>query len=309
MHGNRRAIACSSGQAALQLAIDCLVTERTGKRRVVLPSYTCEALIHAVCQAGARPVIVDVDNDGNIDPEVVKANLGQCTLAVIVPHMFGKPAQLGSILKYTSAMHVDVIEDCAMAVGARFRNKLVGLHGIISVFSFYATKVLCTGEGGMVTSGDDILMDRVNESKCCNGRMGRYNYKMTDLEAALGLCQLRKIEGFIEKRRRIAALYETMLGGVVVTPNLKGSIAYRYVVGIPDGKRDRLREALRKEGIECGLGVKTPLHRLFPEYCESSCPTADRLWMQNLSLPIYPTLRTGQVARIARTLTAELRRV
>jgi perosamine synthetase len=300
--GVRDAAAASSGTAALHLALLAL---KIGKGdEVVLPTHVCVALLNAVHYAGAKPVLVDVDHeDGNISVLAVRKKLTRKTRALIVPHLWGEPADLAPLLK----LGVPLIEDCAQALGARYAGKPVGTFGRINVFSFYATKMMTTGEGGMVVSDDLRLMARVRDLLSYDHRQAykvRFNYKMTDLQAAMGLTQLKKLDGFIRRRRAIAKIYRDGLKGSSVVLSQPGEAAdpvyYRFVV-----KTLNAAAVIRKakaRGITCEPPLFKPLHRYLGL---KGFPVSDRLMKECVSIPIYPSLTDAQ----ARSITRELRKL
>jgi perosamine synthetase len=203
--GVQHAVAVNSGTAALHLAL--LAMGIGPEHEVIIPSYVCTALLHAVQYVGARPVPAEIDPlTYNIDPDDVQKRITTRTRAIIVPHLFGAAADLDKLLK----LDVPIIEDCAQAVGGTYHQKLLGTFGDIAIFSFYATKVMATGEGGMVTSKSPEIIERIRDLKTYDGKEAdkvRYNYKMTDVQAALGEVQLGRLDDFIEQRRKIARQY------------------------------------------------------------------------------------------------------
>jgi dTDP-4-amino-4,6-dideoxygalactose transaminase len=203
--GTKGAVACSSGTSALHLAL--LAMDVGSEDEVIFPSYVCLALLNAVHYVHATPVLADIDpTTQNMDPDDVKKKLTRRTKAIIVPHMFGLAANLESLL----TLGVPIIEDCAQAVGTTYNGRTVGAFGHVAVFSFYATKVITTGEGGMVLSNSKEMLHRVRDLRECDQKDDpgvRYNYKMTDMQAALGIAQLGQLDGFIKARRSIAQRY------------------------------------------------------------------------------------------------------
>lgn len=210
---------------------------------VILPSYVCAAPWLAVVRVGAQPKIVDIEPDSYaIDPAAVKKVLSVRTSAIIVPHLFGLPADLTGL----QSLGVPLIEDCAQTLGATEAGRQVGTVGAVTVCSFYATKLLCTGEGGMVLSHDQSLLERAralreyDEEPVLDDRA--FNYKMTDLQAALGLSQLRRFPSFLERRREIAAAYRTAFSaarlGLPVVPRAARMCSTGLSSGCPV-KQDR----------------------------------------------------------------------
>ncbi|MFQ5791354.1 MAG: DegT/DnrJ/EryC1/StrS family aminotransferase [Acidobacteriota bacterium] len=295
--GRRHAAAVSSGTAALHLALLTLGVGRGD--RVALPSYACAALVHAASLTGAEPLLVDVDPATfNLDPDDLRRRLRRRTKAVIVPHMFGLPAPFEEI----RALGVPVIEDCALALGSRYRGKPTGSLGVLSVASFYATKMITTGEGGMVLGNQSGLLRKVKDLRSYDGRSrhrNRFNYKMTDLQAALGKVQLDRLTAFVQRRRRLAAFYlEALREGPWELPSEQEEHAfYRFVIRTHRYPTDRFLRRLQKRGIEARRPVFKPLHRYLGL---RGFPGADEAFRRAVSLPLYPALRRWEAERVAR---------
>jgi len=297
--GVGQAVSTSSGTAALHLVLVALGIGPSDE--VILPSFVCSALLNAVFYTGATPVLAEIHPDTyNLDADEVKQRLSRRTRAVIVPHMFGLPADLDPLL----ALDVPIIEDCAQAVGATYRGRPVGSFGHAAIFSFYATKVMATGEGGMVVSNCEKLITAIrdlNEYDRQSIYITRYNYKMTDLQAAVGLAQLKKLEGFARRRREIADAYRLALQAMDIGLPVRdpGHIYFRYVIDSRSDVQARI-EGLRQQGIGCDRPIFMPLHRLLnrPGY-----PLTERCWENALSLPIYPSLTPEELDRILHAIT------
>ena len=293
----RHAAAVNSGTSALHLALVALGV-RPGDR-VAMPSYVCSALLHAVDLAGAAPLLVDVDPATfNLDPDDLRKRLRSRTKAVIVPHMFGLPARFGDI----EACGVPIIEDCALALGAKYGGRPVGSMGLLSIVSFYATKVIATGEGGMVLTNRASLIREVRDRRSYDGRIHnrrRFNYKMTELQAALGRVQLRKLSFFLARRRRLAALYARVLSdGPWDLPSVEANHCfYRFVARSRRGT-NRLLDELARRGIEARRPVFRPLHRCLGL---EGFPGTEEAYRRAVSIPLYPALSSADAARVART--------
>ncbi len=295
------AAAVSSGTAALHLTLAALGVSE--KDEVILPSYVCIALLNAVRYVGATPVLADIDPEtANIDPKDAANRITKRTKAIIVPHLFGRPANMESLLKFD----IPVIEDCAQAVGGTFQNRPLGTIGHAAVYSFYATKVMTTGEGGMVASSSKDLIDRIRELREYDNRSDgrlRYNYKMTDIQAAIGTIQLSRLSDFIRKRRSIAEDYTKAfapLGLKIPMPD-PGHIYFRYTIRLNDEEMvDRWLRILKSKGICCARPVYQPIHRALglPGYEHS-----EAAWQQLLSLPIYPSLTFKSVGQVIQGVT------
>ncbi|MFA6346542.1 MAG: DegT/DnrJ/EryC1/StrS family aminotransferase, partial [Syntrophales bacterium] len=226
------------------------------------------------------------------------------TKAIIVPHLFGLPADIRRI----AALGVPVVEDCAQSLGSRLAGAPTGSFGRLSVFSFYATKVICTGEGGMIASRDAGLLERIRDLRDYDEKPDdrtRYNYKMTDLQAAMGIVQLRKLPDFITRRLAIASRYDDVMNecGIPTPASLldREGIPYRYVI-----RTDRLESILaagRDAGISCRRPVFKPLHRYLGL---NGYPHTDSAFASALSIPIYPSLGDADIEAILDSLQSLL---
>lgn len=310
--GGAGAVATSSGTSALILAL-CTLGVKPGDE-VILPSYTCLALLNAVKTVGAEPVLVDnyycVDSmDFNIQVEGIRACITSRTRAVIVAHMFGVPSRIDEIVK----MGVPVIEDGTLCLGAHYNGRPIGRWGQISVFSLHASKMLACGEGGMLVARGPLLYERarylnswvdeqagirLNENREFEYDL-RYSYRLSDMAAALGIQQLRKLPRFIARRRQIAALYTGLFAEF---PNLKPPLIredspnafHRFIVALKEHSPTEVIQAYARYGIEIGRGVYPPLHRYLKSEPENfaGAETAVRTLV---SIPLYPGLLESEI--------------
>ena len=300
--GARHAVAVSSGTSALHLALLALEIGRGDE--VIVPSYACAALLHAVHYTGASPVLCDIDLD-TLNPTVreIRPVLNRRTRAIVVTHTFGFPADLSAIMD----LGVPVIEDCAQALGARYRGEAVGSYGQISVFSFYATKVICAGEGGMVCTKKERLAARLRDLSRPDQRADykvRYNYKLSDLAAGLALKQLGRLDDFVARRRAIATRYIQALApgsSLQFQVPLADSdpIYYRFVVRTRRAGAFIKRAASR--GVACDRPVFRPLHA-YLKLAAKRFPHTDIAWKNGVSVPLYPALTDAEVDRVATVL-------
>jgi perosamine synthetase len=292
----------SSGSAALELGLRALGVGAGDE--VIIPTYVCAALHHAVTRCGARPVLADADPPTlSINVDDVKRRLGPRTRALIVPHAFGLAVDLEPL----RALGVPVVEDCAQTLGVRIEGRPVGSLGRLAVCSFYATKLLTTGEGGAV-AGPAALVARVRDTRDYDERddlAPRFNYKLTDLQAALGRGQLARLDQFIARRRVLAARYRGRLAGVAAgLPGDAGGrhVYHRFVVTV-DRPLGPLIAALEARGVGARRPVYRPLHRALGL---DGYPEAERLWARALSLPCYPTLTDAEADTVATALAEAL---
>lgn len=292
--GLRGGVATSSGTSALHLTLLALGVGPGDE--VLIPSYVCAALLHAVRLAGARARIVDSELGGvNMSPDDAARKRSPSTKAVIVPHMFGAAAPVAAF----RSLGVPVIENCAQALGGTVDGRPLGGFGDVTVLSFYATKMITTGEGGMLLSRHEGLLDDARDLRDYDKRPDyrlRFNYKMTDMQAALGRSQLRKLPRFVARRRELARRYHEVLGPrtQVYTPPREGSACYRFVFRVADPGAF-VRE-MAADGVECNPPVFHPLHAVAGP---DPCPAAEDVFRHAASVPIYPTLRDAEADEVA----------
>jgi perosamine synthetase len=314
--GCRFGIAVTSGTTALQLAVATLDLEPGDE--VLLSSSTNIATALAVIYANAIPVPVDSEAETwNLDLGLIEGLMTPRTRAIIPVHLFGHPVDMDRLMGIARKHDLAVIEDCAEAHGAQCRGRCVGGFGDMSCFSFYANKVITTGEGGMVVTNDEALATRLRLLRNLGFATPRYrhevagfNFRMTGYQAAFGTAQLKKIEAVIAKKRRVAAAYSRYLGDV---PGLQlpaerewaFNVYWMYALTVgPDYplSRDELAAHLRAGGIDsrtffCPMNQQ-PCLQSRPGFRQVPCPVADRLWETGLYLPSSINLSEDQIVRI-----------
>jgi perosamine synthetase len=315
--GISHAVAINNGTAALHAA---LMAAGIGPGdEVIVPAFTFYATASSVLMCGATPVFADVDEQTfNIAPKKIEELVTKKTRAVIAVHLFGQPFDIPAVKEICRRHNLVLIEDAAQAHGALFHGKKAGSFGDLACFSFYATKNMITGEGGMVTTGNRAFDERLRlvinhgqSEKYLHTCLG-YNYRMTDLAAAIGLVQLGRLEGFNARRRKNAAYYDAHLSvrGLVtpvVAPGVQ-PVYHQYVVRITDQfpmGRAEFMEYLKGRGIGSAVHYPVPLPRQ-PVFGLKNdpdpCPIATRLSASVLSLPVYPSLEEEQLAYICETI-------
>jgi perosamine synthetase len=309
--GLQGGVAVSSGTAALELALRAL---RIGAGdEVIMPSYVCPAPWLATQRVGAQATLVDIDlNSFNIDPLAAHRAVTNKTRAIIVPHLFGLPADLTALAR----LGIPLIEDCAQTLGVTEQGRPVGTVGQLTVCSFYATKLLCAGEGGMVLSNEGALLKRVRLRREYDGAAtldpSSFNLKLTDLQAALGLSQLGQFAAFHERRRVLAATYREALSSMVaVCPSVPPGRThgyYRFVIRLPHLRNDPdgligLISRLELQGVHCRKPVFRPLHRYLDQ---AGYPNSDEADRTALSIPLYPDLADDEVRKIQQSLAEVL---
>jgi dTDP-4-amino-4,6-dideoxygalactose transaminase len=289
--------AVSSGTAALHLALAALGVGPD--HEVILPAYLCAAPLYAVRYVGARPVLADVDPEtGLCSGHHIRAALTKRTGAIVAVHPFGRAAPMDEI----ASVGVPVIEDCAQSLGGGFKGRPIGSWGTISVFSFYATKVITTGLGGMVCSDDAELVGRVRDLIRYDERTDNttaYAYGMTSFQAALGLSQLARIDDFIRRRRQIHDFYRRSFSGtdIQLPPQAKPEedIHFRFIVRAPD-RMDRVIYRLHDLGVVARRPVFQPLYTYTGG---EALPGTQQAHARDLSIPLYPALTDEEIRRVS----------
>jgi dTDP-4-amino-4,6-dideoxygalactose transaminase len=295
------AVAVSSGTAALHLAVLALGIGEGDE--VLVPAYTFPATANVVALAGARPVLVDVDPlTMNLDPERPAGAVTARTRAVIAVHLFGRPARIEELPDLL------LIEDAAGALGARRGNRACGSLGSVGCLSFHPRKIVTTGEGGAVVTGDAELAERVRSLRHHGWRdddmpAPGLNYRLSDVLCALGIPQVRRLGELLGARERLASEYAERLQGVVDLPSADVGDRHgwqAYVVQLD--RRDEALAALRTAGVEAQIGTYA-LHRLAAYRDQGPFPGADRCYERSLALPFHTRLSEAEVDRVADILT------
>lgn len=304
------AVSASNGTAALHLS---LVAAGIGPGdEVIVPTLTFVATANAVVYTGATPIFVDCEKETwNIDPEKIKEKINRRTRAIIPVHLYGHPANMGAILAIARKYGLLVIEDAAEAHGAEYRDKKVGSLGDMACFSFFGNKIITTGEGGMITTNNKILAEKLRMLRDHGASKRRryyhpslgFNYRMTNLQAAMGLAQLRKIKNILDQKRRIAQLYARNLkeleGEITLHPEAKWAknVFWMYSILLPKkGKknRDYLMKQLKKKGVD-SRPFFFPIHHHQRYKTGESYPVADFLAHSGLNLPSSVNLEDSQI--------------
>jgi perosamine synthetase len=316
--GLPHAAAVSSGTAALHLALVALDVGPGDE--VIVPDLTFVATANAVAYTGARVVLVDADPlTWTLDPACVERAISKRTRAIIAVHLYGNPADLDALARIARRNGVALIEDAAEGIGATWRGRPLGGVGVMSIFSFYGNKVLTTGEGGIVATRSrrlDRLVRHLRDHGMSPSRRYyhdrlAFNYRMTALQAALGLGQLERIDAFLARRASIADWYRDALSGVEgvsepVPLAPARAVCWLYTVQVAAWtrrRRDAAMVALRRAGID-SRPLFVPMSRL-PMYQRGPLPVSDRLSAGGISLPTHTRMRRPDVQAIV----AEFRRV
>jgi len=307
-------VATNSGTAGLHVALKAAGIEKGD--RVVTTPFSFIATTNALLYCGARPVFVDIKEESyNIDPEKLEQKLKAepDIKALLIVHLFGRPCSMDRIMELVDKYNLILIEDCAQAHGASFQGKKVGTFGRAAVFSFYPTKNMTTAEGGIVVTGDRDLKKRV-ESLIRHGSTYKYyheilgyNYRMNNLEAALGVAQIEKLEKFNRKRRANAAFLNEHLRELdwLQTPKEdadRSHVYHLYTVSLKENSRDKFADYLKESGIGCGIYYPLPVYRqpLYKErgYGNISLPVVEKTAQKVISLPVHPALTKSELRKI-----------
>ncbi len=313
--GVRHAVATSSGTTALHLAL--LGHDVGPGDEVITVSFTFIASANSILYTGARPVLVDIgERDFCIDPERIEAAITPRTKAIMPVSLYGQPADMEAVTAIAERHGLAVVEDSCQAHGAAIGSRKSGSWGA-GTFSFYPTKNMTTGEGGMLTTDDADLEARVRllREHGMNVRYHHdvlgYNFRMTDIAAAIGLAQLPKLEANNARRRAIAARYDAELAGVIV-PAVRPDVTHVYhQYTIRVSQRDAFADALRERGVGTGIYYPIPVHRQKPfvalGFGDASLPVTDRLTDEVLSIPVHPTLTDDEVSAVVEAVNATAR--
>jgi perosamine synthetase len=290
-------VAVNSGTSAQHLAM--LAAGIGAGDEVIVPSFTFAATANSVALTGATPVFVDIEHDSFcMDPEAVLAAITPRTRAVMPVHLYGHPADLRRISKICSLHGLVLIEDAAQAHLASLDDRPVGTWGLAGSFSFYPTKNMTAGEGGMVTTFDPelartvrLLRNQGQEIRYQNEIVG-LNNRMTDIHAAIGRVQLRKLAGWTSQRQANAAFYDSSLSGVGVPTVAPGAVHvyHQYTIRVIDQDREQFAQELAGRGVGSGVYYPVPNHLLPAFSVDLDLPETALAADQVLSLPVYPSL-------------------
>jgi perosamine synthetase len=315
--GSAHGVAVSSGTTALQLAVRAAGIGPGDE--VLVSASTNIATALAVVHNGALPVPVDSEAiTWNLDLDLIESRITPRTKAIIPVHLYGHPVDMDRLCDIAQRHDLVVIEDCAESHGATCRGRMTGSFGTMACFSFYANKVITTGEGGMVTTNDDRLAEHLRSLRNLSFMEPRfrhdeagYNFRMTGYQAAMGLSQLRRIDQVIDAKRRLADRYAEELADVkgLQLPTEQPwarSVYWMYAVVVEPGfgrTRDELASDLRADGIDtrtffCPMDLQPCLGEL-PGFSGEPCPVADRLWETGLYFPSSTNLTDEDLRHIA----------
>ena len=313
------AVAVVNGTAALDLALKALGIKEGDE--VITTPFTFIATANAILYQGARPVFADIDpKTYNLDPDSVLERITPRTRAIIAVHLYGHPADMKAFAEIAEDHHLYLIEDAAQAHGAEYLGKKTGSLGHVAAFSFYATKNMTTGEGGMITTNDKKIAEKVRllrnhgqAAKYLHVELG-YNLRMTNIAAAIGRAQLRKLDKMNEARRRNARMLTELLSRVEgITPPYEDPrvkhVYHQYVIRVEEEfplTRSQLADYLAARGVQTAVHYPRPIHHqpLYKRlgYPQDTCPNAIEASKRVLSLPVHPLLTQADIEYIAKVI-------
>jgi len=308
--GVKHATSVCNGTVALHLALISLgIKERD---EVIVPTLTYIASVNSILYTGATPVFVDsLEDSWQMNPEDIERKITSKTKAIMVVHLYGQSCDMKSIMEIAKRYNLFVIEDCAEAVGTKFKNNYVGTFGDVATFSFFGNKTITTGEGGMVVSNNENIISRAKHLKGQGLAKHRqywhdvvgYNYRMTNICAAIGLAQLERLDEFIDKKRNIANFYKKSFLNTEYTfhqeiPNTLHSY-WMCSILLPERiNRDDFREYLD----ECGIETRPlfyPIHTMPMHYDKyENHPIAEKISKMGINIPSYPDLNQSELQYI-----------
>ena len=318
--GSQFSISVNSATAALHLALNAVGVKKNDE--VILPTNTFIATAEAVVYIGAKPILCDIEaNYHNIDINFIESLITPKTKAIIPVHFGGHSCEMDEIIRIAKQYNLKIIEDAAHALPSLYKNKKIGTLSDAVCFSFYATKTLTTGEGGMVTTNNSKIAEKVRIQRLhgINGDAWKryeqdndwyyevidlgYKYNTTDIQSAMGIVQLEKLEWMRDERKMIAEKYKNAFSGKLdfIEENIKNESSWHLFV-IKIGNRDELHQKLKEKGISTSVHF-TPIHK-HPYYkkifslTNEDYPVANLVFEQSLSLPIYPGLGESEVEYI-----------
>jgi perosamine synthetase len=309
--GGRPCVAVNSGTSALHLALSALGVGVGDE--VIVPSFTFAATANSVRLVGAEPVFVDIEPDSFcLDPAAVEAAVTPRTRAVMPVHLYGHPADMTALTAIAQRHGLLVVEDAAQAHLAQWDGRPVGAWGDAACFSFYPTKNMTSGEGGMVVTEDAgverllrLLRNQGMERRYENEVVG-HNVRMTDIHAAIGRVQLRKLAGWTAQRQANARFFDEHLRGVVVPPVAVAAehVYHQYTIRVPGHDRDAFAAELLSRGVGSGVYYPVPVHRLPSFGLALDLPQTEAAAAEVVSLPVHPALSQQDVQRVVEVVNA-----
>lgn len=317
--GARNAIAVNTGTTALHLALDSSGIKKGDE--VIVPSLTFVASVQAIMQTGARPVFCDIDPMTlNMDIEDAAGRITKKTKAIMPVHYGGLACDMDAVLSIASKRGARVIEDAAHAFGSSYKGRKIGSFGDVTCFSFDPIKNITCGEGGAIATNDAVLASLIYKKRILGidkDTWSRYKHKrdwfyevtdlgfryhMSNINAAIGLAQIKKLDSFIRTKRDIVRQYDSAFSGIdgiqLLTRDLTNVAPFNYIIRIKGGKRDAFMQFLRKRSIDSGVHyIPNHLQPFFKRF-KVSLPTTEKVWQEIVTLPLYPDMREEDIAKV-----------
>ncbi|MDY6865176.1 MAG: DegT/DnrJ/EryC1/StrS family aminotransferase [Halobacteriota archaeon] len=314
--GTKYAIAINSGTAALHVA---LLSHRISEGdEVITTPFSFISTANSILFVGAKPVFADIrEEDFNIDPNCILEKITKKTKAIIPVHLYGHPADMKTIMEIAEDHNLTVVEDACQAHGAKIKGRMVGSYGS-GCFSFYPTKNMTTGEGGMITTDDDLVADRARMIRSHGAKiryqheMLGYNVRMTDISAVMGIEQLKKLDGFTKRRQDNAGyLSDKLKLKGILTPKVRDGcehVFHQYTIRVTGDcviTRDNLVSALTEGGVGTGIHYSVPIHKQ-PFYQDlgynEEYAVSELMADQVISLPIHPSVEESDLDHISKVI-------
>ena len=321
VHYKKKALSVSSGTTGLHIALAALGVKEGDE--VIVPNFTFAAAINSILYVNAKPVIVDVDKDKwTIDINEIKKNITKKTKAIIAVHVYGNPCNLDELVMISKKKNIFLIEDCAEAIGSKYKNKYVGTFGDCGVFSFFANKTISTGEGGMVTFKNKKIYNYAKKlrdhgmstkKKYFHDFVG-YNYRMTNIQAAIGLAQLENFKKIVKRKIQIAKIYKEKLRkyrNILFQKDEKKSINTFWAVGILIKYKNFSYPKIEKEMKESGVEIRNfffPLNvqKIYKKYANKKKFITDDFCPIGISLPTFASIKNSEINYICKILIKNL---
>lgn len=317
--GTKYAVALNSGTAAIHTALHA--TGITTDDEVITTPFTFIATVNPILMQSARPVFVDINEDTfNIDSELVEKAVNGKTKTILAVDLYGQPFDYDEINQICRAHKLKLIEDSCQSIGSQYKNKKAGSLGDVGCFSLYATKNIMSGEGGVLTTDNSDIVEKAKRFRQ-HGMTGPYeydglgyNYRMTDVLAAIAIEQIKKADTFINARIKNAQALNEGLSSIegIITPKLasyRSHVYHQYTIRITESykhSRDNLANILKREGIGSGVYYPKPLHYYSHiaalGYQKGDFPIAEKISQQVLSLPVHPGISVDDIARIVEVI-------
>jgi perosamine synthetase len=315
--GSRHAIAVCNGTVALHLAFHCLGLGPGDE--VIVPSFTYIASVNTIAQTGATPVFCESRaSDWLMDAEDVERRITPRTKAIVPVHLYGAACDMPILRALADRHGLMIVEDCAEALGTTIDGRHVGTWSEAATFSFFGNKTVTTGEGGMVTTNDDAIAGRLRQAKGQGQSLTRrywhevlgFNYRMTNIAAAIGTAQMERVQRILARKAEIAAGYRARLGnaGVTFQNTMHGVVGSEWLVSLllPSGRdREAVMSAMAQAGVET-RPVFFPAHHMPMYRSDNRLPVAEDIAARGISLPSFPMLTETELDRVADTLVTTL---